>query len=118
MATLGAKVFSIERHRKLHERTRELLEALGYANVRCYFGDGFEGLPMYAPFDKIIITAAVPELPKKLLKQLIIGGKMILPFGSETKCTMLRITKQGEDQYSIEEFENFAFVPMLKGKVF
>lgn len=115
---LGAKVFTIERHRKLYERTRPLLEKLGYSNVKCFFGDGFEGLPMYAPFDKILITAAVPELPKKLLKQLKVGGKMVLPFGNETNCIMLRITKQGEDRYGTEEFGKFAFVPMLKGKVF
>lgn len=115
---LGARVYTIERHRKLYERTKPLLEKLGYGNIRCYFGDGFEGLPMFAPFDKVIITAAVPELPKKLLKQLTIGGQMVLPVGSETKCIMLRITKEGEDQYSTEEFGKFAFVPMLKGKVF
>ncbi len=115
---LGARVYTIERHRKLYERTRPFLEGLGYSNVRCFFGDGFEGLPMFAPFDKVVITAAVPELPKKLLRQLKTGGQMVLPFGSETNCIMLRITKQGEDQYSHEEFEGFAFVPMLKGKVF
>jgi protein-L-isoaspartate(D-aspartate) O-methyltransferase len=118
LAQLGARVYSIERHRKLYERTKPLLEKLGYQLVKCFFGDGFEGLPMYAPFDKIIITAAAPELPKKLLKQLAVGGKMIIPVGSETKCVMLRITKEGEDHFSTEEFGNFAFVPMLKGKVF
>jgi protein-L-isoaspartate(D-aspartate) O-methyltransferase len=118
LAQLGARVYTIERHRKLHERTKPLLEKLGYQLVKCFFGDGFEGLPMYAPFDKIIITAAVPELPKKLLKQLAVGGKMIIPFGSETKCIMLRITKVSEEQFATEEFGNFAFVPMLKGKVF
>ncbi|HWB61951.1 MAG TPA: protein-L-isoaspartate(D-aspartate) O-methyltransferase [Chitinophagales bacterium] len=118
LASLGAKVYTIERHRKLYERTKTLLEKLGYANVKCFFGDGFEGVPAFAPYDKIIITAAVPELPKKLLQQLAIGGKMVLPYGSEANCRMLRITKQGDDQYSTEEFGLFAFVPMLKGKVF
>ena len=120
LATLGARVFSIERHRKLFERTKPLLEHLGYTHVICFFGDGFEGVPYYALYDKIIITAAVPELPKKLLPQLAIGGKMVLPFGNETDCTMLRITKQAEGQYSEEILspKAFAFVPMLKGKVF
>ncbi len=118
LATMGAKIYSIERHRKLYERTKALLEQMGYANIKCFFGDGFEGVPAFAPYDKIIITAAVPELPKKLLQQLTIGGKMIIPFGTETNCKMVRITKQGEDQYSEEIFGNFAFVPMLKGKVF
>ena len=115
---MGAKVFSIERHRKLFERTKPLLEQLGYTNVKCFFGDGFEGVPAYAPYDKIIITAAVPELPKKLLAQLAIGGKMIIPFGTEANCDMVRITKQAEGQYSDEVFGKFAFVPMLKGRVF
>ena len=118
LAAMGAKVFSIERHRKLFERTKPLLEQLGYTNVKCFFGDGFEGVPAYAPYDKIIITAAVPELPKKLLAQLAIGGKMIIPFGTEANCDMVRITKQAEGQYSDEVFGKFAFVPMLKGRVF
>jgi protein-L-isoaspartate(D-aspartate) O-methyltransferase len=118
LATMGAKIYSIERHRKLYERTKALLEHLGYTGVKCFFGDGFEGVPAFAPYDKIIITAAVPELPKKLLQQLAVGGKLIIPFGTETNCKMIRITKQGDDQYSEEVFGNFAFVPMLKGKVF
>lgn len=118
LSTMGAKVFTIERHRKLYERTKPLLEKLGYGNVKCFFGDGFEGLPAYAPFDKIIITASVGELPKTLLQQLTIGGKMVIPFGSEASCNMVRITRQQEHQYSEEVFGKFAFVPMLKGKVF
>jgi len=118
LATMGAKVFSIERHRQLFERTKPLLEKLGYANVKCFFGDGYEGLPTYAPFDKVIITAAVPEVPKKLLQQLMIGGQMVIPLGNEASCDMLRITRQEEDKYSEEVFGKFAFVPMLKGKVF
>jgi protein-L-isoaspartate(D-aspartate) O-methyltransferase len=118
LAVLGAKVYTIERHRKLYEKTKGLLEQMGYANIKCFFGDGFEGIPAFAPYDKVIITAAVPELPKKLLAQLAIGGKMILPFGTETNCKMVRITKQAEGQYSEEVFGKFAFVPMLKGKVF
>jgi protein-L-isoaspartate(D-aspartate) O-methyltransferase len=120
LATMGAKVYSIERHRKLFERTKPLLEHLGYVNIKCFFGDGFEGVPSYALYDKIIITAAVPELPKKLLPQLAIGGQMVLPFGNEVDCKMLRITKHAEGQYGEEILtpKSFAFVPMLKGKVF
>jgi protein-L-isoaspartate(D-aspartate) O-methyltransferase len=118
LATLGARVYTIERHKELYDRTKPLLEQMGFANVRCYFGDGFEGLPGYAPFDKIIITAAVPELPKKLLKQLAIGGKMVLPFGEEKNCDMIRITKHSETEFEEEVFGKFAFVPMLKGKVY
>lgn len=118
LAVLGAKVFTIERHRKLYEKTKPLLLNMGYTSVRCFFGDGFEGLPGLAPFNKILITAAVPELPKKLLAQLSVGGKMVLPFGEEDNCDMVRITKHGEGQYEEEVFEKFAFVPMLKGKVY
>lgn len=137
---LKAKVFSIERHKVLFERTANLLPQIRqflldktgtasdtgkrtwqnvspYTPVKPFFGDGFEGLPMYAPFDRIIITAAVPELPKKLLQQLNVGGKIVLPFGTERDCDMLRITKHGEGQYTEEIFGKFAFVPMLKGKV-
>ena len=141
---LKASVYTIERHKILYERTSKFLPFIKeyitgrldsekdkafepakrtwknepeYWNVKCFFGDGFEGLPMNAPFDKIIITAAVPELPRKLLAQLGMGGKMILPFGTEHDCDMLRITKHGADQYETEKFEKFAFVPMLKGKV-
>ena len=137
---LKAKVYSIERHKILYERTSKLLPVMKelilsrrpvkensaprtwknepeYWNVKCFYGDGFEGLPMHAPFDKILITAAVPELPKKLLQQLVVGGKMVLPFGSQHNCDMVRITKHGEDQYETEKFEKFAFVPMLKGIV-
>jgi protein-L-isoaspartate(D-aspartate) O-methyltransferase len=143
---LKAKVYSIERHKILYERTSQLLPFIKefltgqtsgatsiqkqipvmrswknepeYWNVKCFFGDGFEGQPMHAPFDKIIITAAVPELPRKLLAQLSVGGKIVLPFGTQDNCDMLRITKHGDNQYETEQFEKFAFVPMLKGKVF
>jgi protein-L-isoaspartate(D-aspartate) O-methyltransferase len=141
---LKAKVYTIERHKILHDRTSKFLLGMKellmermktdkvastepekrtwknvpeYWGIKCFFGDGFEGLPMQAPFDKIIITAAVPELPKKLLSQLAVGGMIVLPFGSEHDCIMLRITKHGVDQYETEQFEKFAFVPMLKGKV-
>lgn len=137
---LKAKVYSIERHKILFERTSAFLPFMKefllnqnngkkeevkrtwknepeFWSVKCFYGDGFEGQPMHAPFDKIIITAAIPELPKKLLKQLAVGGKIVLPFGTENDCDMLRITKHGEDQYETEKFEKFAFVPMLKGKV-
>ncbi len=118
LGELGARVYTIERHKKLYERTRPLLESMGYKTVKCFFGDGFEGLPTFAPYDKIIITAAIPELPKKLLSQLAVEGTLVMPFGTETDCDMIRITKHGEGQYTEEVFGKFAFVPMLKGKVF
>lgn len=141
---LKAKVYSIERHKILYERTSTFLPFMKeflliqnggktartndsvkrtwknepeFWNIKCFYGDGFEGLPQYAPFDKIVITAAIPELPKKLLAQLSVGGKIVLPFGTENDCDMVRITKHGEGQFTEEVFGKFAFVPMLKGKV-
>jgi protein-L-isoaspartate(D-aspartate) O-methyltransferase len=118
LGTMGMRVYTIERHRKLYDRTKDLLQELGYKNVKCFFGDGFEGIPGFAPYDKIIVTAAVPELPLKLLQQLAPGGKMVFPFGSESSCDMIRVSKNAEGKYSEEVFGKFAFVPMLKGKVF
>ncbi len=136
---LKAKVFSIERQKMLYDRTADFLPRLRdfmisrmskpseperrtWKNetmlwpVKCFFGDGFEGKSMYAPFDKIIVTAATQELPRKLLAQLNVGGKIVLPFGTERNCDMVRITKHGDGQYTEEVFEKFGFVPMLKGK--
>jgi protein-L-isoaspartate(D-aspartate) O-methyltransferase len=137
---MKAKVYSIERHKILFDRTSRFLpfmkefllsqsgerteasERRTWKNepelwsVKCIYGDGFEGSPANAPYDSVLITAAVPELPRKLLKQLVVGGKMVLPFGSEENCTMLRITKHEDEKFETEEFGSFAFVPMLKGK--
>ena len=136
---LKAKVYTIERHKILFERTSHLLPVIKelilnrkpvkensiprtwknepeYWSIKCIYGDGFEGSPTHAPFDKILITAAVPEEPKKLLKQLAVGGKMVLPLGTEKDCTMFRITKRDDEEFHREEFGKFAFVPMLKGK--
>lgn len=118
LSELGAKVFSIERIKSLYEKTSELLAELGYRSIKTFFGDGYEGLPTYAPFDKIIITAAAPAVPDKLLEQLVIGGIMVLPLGDGIAQDMIRITKKGEKEYEKEVFEKFAFVPMLKGKNF
>lgn len=117
LSLLGAKVYTIERHKKLNEKARTLLEAMNIPNIRFFYGDGFEGLPSYAPFDKILITAAAPEVPHKLLAQLKVGGKLVMPYGSGTVQKMQRITKVNESHFEQEEFDNFKFVPMLKGKV-
>ena len=118
LAEMGAKVFSIERQRKLNDRTRDLLNALGYKTVKMFFGDGYEGLETFAPYDKIIITAAAPHIPEKLLTQLMLGGQMILPLEIEGATKMVRITRLEEKEYDQEIFSEAAFVPMLKGKVF
>jgi len=123
LALLGAKVYTIERHEILHDRTKTFLltKMIEFfpelETISFHYGDGFEGLPEIAPFDKIIITAAIPEQPKQLYPQLCVGGKIVMPFGEERNSTMVRITKHDEDQYEPESFEKCAFVPMLKGVV-
>ena len=112
---LGAKVFSIERHHSLYLKARNLLPKMGY-NPRLFYGDGYKGLPAYAPFDKILITAAAPQVPPDLLKQLKIGGMIVVPVGAGATQTMLRLTRLDEDQYEQEDFGFFRFVPMLGDK--
>ena len=116
LAEMGAKVFTIERQKKLFEKTRQFIFRSKYPNLKFFYGDGFEGLPTYAPFDKVIITAAAPLIPPKLIDQLKTGGKMIIPLNEDEHQRMLRITKNADGSIMEEAFENFSFVPMLKGK--
>ena len=116
LAEMGAKVFTIERQKKLFEKTRQFIFKSKYPNLKFFYGDGFEGLPTYAPFDKVIITAAAPLIPPKLIDQLKTGGKMIIPLNEDEHQRMLRITKNADGSIMEEAFENFSFVPMLKGK--
>lgn len=110
----GARLFSIERQENLYMITRKKLKGLGY-NLTCHFGDGFEGLPDEAPFDKIIVTAGASEIPERLLRQLKIGGLMVLPFGSGEKKRMYRIQRLSETDFERKDFGACAFVPMLRG---
>ncbi|HQX44722.1 MAG: protein-L-isoaspartate(D-aspartate) O-methyltransferase [Saprospiraceae bacterium] len=115
---MGAKVYSIERHKYLHDKTAQRLKHLGYMGIRTFYGDGFLGLPRFAPFDKILITAACPEIPSKLLEQLKPGGLMVLPLESGGGVqTMVRIIKELHENFTKEDFGHFKFVPMLKGIV-
>lgn len=116
LAEMGAQVFTIERQKKLYEKNKTFILRSKYPNIKFFYGDGFEGLPTYAPFDKIIITAAAPEIPPKVVEQLKTGGKMVIPVTEEMYQRMLRITKNGDGSYEEEAFKNFSFVPMLKGK--
>ncbi len=116
LAQLGMKVFSIERHKALHLKAKNIIQQLKF-NVRLSFGDGFKGLPTYAPFDKIIITCGAPFVPVELVKQLKIGGIMIIPVGEGEKQQMLKIIKTAENETTTEEFGVFSFVPMLERKV-
>jgi protein-L-isoaspartate(D-aspartate) O-methyltransferase len=116
LAEMGAKVFTIERQKVLFEKTKTYIFKTKYPNLKFFFGDGYEGLPTFAPFDKVIITAAAPFIPPKLIDQLKPGGKMIIPVDEGEHQRMLRITKNADGSTSEEAFDNFSFVPMLKGK--
>jgi len=114
---MGVKVFSIERHRSLHLKSKQKLNELGYF-PKVFFGDGYKGLPSFAPFDKIIITAAAPYIPEELKSQLKIGGFMIIPLGESETQEMKRLTKISETEFKTETFGDFSFVPMLQDKSF
>ena len=115
LAAMGAKVFTIERQRKLFDENKIFAYLKQFPAIKFFYGDGYLGLPTYAPFDGVIITAAAPEIPQKLIDQLKPGGKMVIPLGSGKVQQMRRITKL-EDGIDIEYFDNFSFVPMLQGK--
>lgn len=112
---LGTKVYTIERHRELYLKSRALLTEMGYKPY-FFYGDGYLGQPKFSPFDKIIITAGASEIPKELLKQLKIGGRMVVPVGGGSGQVMMTIDRIDEDEYKELEHGYFAFVPMLKGK--
>ena len=117
LAEMGAQVFTIERQKQLFDKTAKYVFKDLYLNVQFFFGDGFEGLPHLAPFDKILITAAAPHLPEKLWAQLKTSGKMIIPLDeSETAQRMMRLTKKRDGSVKKEAFDQFSFVPMLQGK--
>lgn len=116
LAELGAQVYTIERQKKLFESNRNFVFKAKYPNLKFFYGDGFEGLPTYGPFDKVIITAAAPFIPEKLLAQLKPGGKMVIPVDEGDVQRMLRITKSTDGTFTEEAFEQFSFVPMLTGK--
>ncbi len=115
LAAMGAKVFTIERQRNLFFKTKEILDQLPF-RVKTFLGDGFDGLPTYAPFDRIIITAGAPNIPENLVEQLKTGGLMVIPLDdSENEGqTMMRINKTKDGTLKKEAFGGFKFVPMLK----
>ena len=116
LCEMKVDVFSIERYYELHKTAQEVLTQLGYT-PQLFFGDGYDGLPQYAPFDKILITAAAEQVPSKLLAQLRIGGKMVLPLGNRLSQTMTVIKRKSEDEFQHLECGQFMFVPMKKGVV-
>ena len=116
LAEMGAQVFTIERQKQLFDNNKKFGYIKKYTNIKFFYGDGFEGLPTYAPFDKVIVTAAAPFIPQKLIEQLKPGGKMVIPVGEGKIQKMLRITKNSNGSTNEETFDNFSFVPMLEGK--
>ena len=118
LCKMGAKVFSVERQKGLFDHTRKLLADLGY-RVRCFLGDGYQGLAEvnYGPYDRIIVTCGAPEIPAPLMARLKTGGIMVIPLGEEEQ-EMLRITKEGEtsEDWKVERFGTYSFVPMLDGR--
>ncbi|MBS3738652.1 MAG: protein-L-isoaspartate(D-aspartate) O-methyltransferase [Bacteroidetes bacterium] len=115
LCELGAIVYSIERQQKLFKSTKRFLEKLGYRPKHLSFGDGYKGLPDYAPFDKIIVTAGAPFVPKPLMAQLKIGGRMVIPVGEDPQIMTLFV-RTAKDKFDKHTFGEFRFVPLLEDK--
>ena len=112
---LGAKLFTIERQEKLYERTIQVLPYMGY-KPKFFLGDGSKGIAEHAPYDKIIVTAGAPLVPETLLKQLAIGGIMVIPVGDEESQKMVTILKTAENDYEKHVLDTFRFVPLVGDK--
>jgi protein-L-isoaspartate(D-aspartate) O-methyltransferase len=110
---MGAKVFSIERHKLLHDNAKKLLQSMGYKATLSY-GDGYKGMPSYAPFDRVLITCAVPVVPEELLMQLKPGGKLIMPYGQGEVQQMMVIDEKEDGSFETSFHGEFSFVPMLE----
>jgi protein-L-isoaspartate(D-aspartate) O-methyltransferase len=113
LCEMGVKVFSIERQKELFMKAKQIIQHFGF-NPRLMYGDGYKGMPAFAPFDKIIVTCGAPDVPQVLLDQLKIGGVMIIPIGEGSEQIMKRITKISETETTVEELGTFKFVPMLE----
>ncbi len=116
LAEIGAKVYTIERYRDLYLKAQKTLASLGY-NIDFFFGDGYAGKPQYGPFDGIVVTAAAPEIPAELLRQLKTGGRLVVPVGGSLSQAMTVVERKGEDSFEYTTHGDFVFVPMLKGIV-
>lgn len=116
LVEMGAKVFTIERQKELYEKVHRFLPSIGYSPA-CFFGDGYKGLPNLAPFDKILVTAGAPSIPRDLKLQLKIGGTLVVPVGDNKRQEMYEITRISNDEFTSKKHGGFVFVPMLKGTV-
>ncbi len=112
---LGANVYTIERQRELFLKAQSVLTQLNY-KPRFFFGDGYEGLSAFTPFDKILVTAGAPSIPEKLLDQLKIGGIMVIPLGGFGGQTMIKVFRKSQNEYRETEHGSFTFVPLIRGK--
>jgi len=116
LAEMGVQVYTIERQKKLFDGNKKFDFLKKYSSIKFFYGDGYEGLPTYAPFDRVLITAAAPEVPQQLIEQLKPGGMMVIPLGAGDIQQMRRITKLDSGALKEEVFDNFSFVPMIIGK--
>jgi len=114
LALLGARVYTIERQEQLYLNAKNLLEKIQMGNIRCFLRDGYKGLPEFAPFDKILVTAGADQVPEALTSQLKIGGMLVIPVGGDLQ-KMIRIIRIGEHKFKRENHGNFRFVPFLPG---
>lgn len=112
---MGAKVYTVERQNELFKIAKLFLPKLGYKPKYMKFGDGYKGLAEHAPFDGVLVTAGAPFVPKPLLSQLKIGGRLVIPVG-ESSQIMTVFTRTGEKEFSKKEYDEFRFVPLLKDK--
>lgn len=115
LSYLGARVYTIERQEDLHFKSQKILKSMGFEGIRYYFRDGYKGLPEFAPFDKIIVTAGAKEIPEALQNQLAIGGFLVIPVGDDKDQQMLKITRISETTFQKDTLDTFRFVPFLKG---
>lgn len=115
LCELGARVYTIERQQELFKKTSKFLPKLGYRPKKIIFGDGYKGLPEEAPFDGIIVTAGAPFVPKALLGQLKIDGRLVIPVGDDVQIMTLYIRK-GPKEFEKHELGEFRFVPLLEDK--
>jgi protein-L-isoaspartate(D-aspartate) O-methyltransferase len=113
LCALGAKVFSVERQRELYVKVKKIVQHFNF-NPRLSFGDGYKGIPSFAPFDHILVTCGAPFIPPALVEQLKVGGKLVIPLGEGNVQKMIVLTRTSEDSEEVKDYGDFSFVPMLE----